>query len=87
MIAGVMAVNDMRCEAEYMANFGIILENGPKISFGIFHIHFSRAETFISSAAVTSWKQYQGRNDPKIDAAWQDFIQKVYPEKMNPTHN
>lgn len=82
-IVEVMAVNDVRCENEaYMANFAVILEDGPKILFGIFHIHFSLEGKFISSAPVTPWKQYPNRNDPKIDAAWQDFIQKVYPEEM-----
>lgn len=88
MIVEVTAVNDVRCESEaYMANCAVILEDGSKILFGIFHIHFSHEGKFISSAPVTPWKQYSERNDPKIDAAWQDFIQKVYPEEMNSTHN
>lgn len=81
-VAEVMAVNDMRCESEaYMANSAIILEEGRKTLFGIFHIHFSHEGKFISSAPVTPWKQYPDRNDPKIDAVWQDFIKKVYPEQ------
>lgn len=83
LVATVITINDARCELEgYMANFGIILEDGQKTSFGIFHVHFSREGKLISSAAIVPWKQYLDRNDPKIDAAWQDFIQKVYPEEM-----
>lgn len=88
MVVEVIAVNDVRCENEaYMANYAVTLEDGPKILFGIFHIHFSREGNLVSSAAITPWKQYPDKNDPQIDAAWQDFIQKVYPEEMNPTHN
>lgn len=81
-VAEVMAVNDVRCEAEYMANTAIILQDGAKILFGIFHVHFSPEGKFISSAPVTPWKQYPDRNDPRIDAFWRDFIKTVYPEEM-----
>lgn len=86
-VADVIVVNDMRCEAEYMANTAIILQDGAKIFFGIFHVHFSHQVKFISSAPVSPWKQYPDRNDPQIDAAWQDFVRTVYPEEMNPPPN
>lgn len=79
-IAEVMAVNDIRCEVkEYMANVAIILSDGRKTMFGIFHIHFTSQEIFLSSSPILPWKKYQDRNDPKIDAAWQSFIKTVYP--------
>lgn len=77
--AEVIAVNDTRCETEYMANVAIVLSDGKKVMFGIFHIHFTRQEIFLSSSPIFPWKKYQDRNDPKIDALWQDFIKTVYP--------
>jgi len=82
LIAMVITVNDMRCEPEAsMANFGIILEDKQKTLFGIFHVHFSREGTFISSAAITPWTQVSDRNDPQVDSLWRDFIKTVYPEE------
>ena len=80
-VAEVMAVNDMRCETEYMANVAIILSGHNKIKFGIFHIHFSPQATLLTSSVIFPWKQYPDRNDPGIDAVWKKFVQIVYPKE------
>jgi len=86
-----MAVHNTRCGSEEnTANFAVILEDGSKILFGIFHIYFSSKGKFIHSTAAVRWKEFPDRNDPRIDAAWKNFIQfmqTVHPEETNPTHN